>query len=146
MSMISRCQSKFDILSFKLNQFEIYPHFWNIIDQTSIEYSNFLEEHVLLNFTKCFSGTRVNQIGSKYLNGYCLNFAICCFLLCKKDFYKTFTWKRNEWCWKLSIRTILNLWCCWRTWYLFNNLGFCSLYMICEIWVFGSNMIRENFN
>ena len=84
MGMISWHQPKLDILSFKSNQFEIYPLLWNIIDQSSIEYWNFLNEHVLHNFIKYFSGTQVNQMLSKYLNGYCLTFVICYFCLYKK--------------------------------------------------------------
>ena len=43
------------------------------------------------NFTKCFSGTRINQIENKCLNGY-LSFvsAICYFGLKKKMMFTTF--------------------------------------------------------
>ena len=48
------------------------------------EKSNFL---VVQNFSKCFSGTRLNQAVNKCLNG-CLVFAICYFRHRKKCFPK----------------------------------------------------------
>ena len=48
-------------------------------------------EHLLYNFRKYFSGTRVSQVLDKCLNG-CLAFAICYFQPPKNDVYKTFAW------------------------------------------------------
>ena len=92
MSTISSHQSKFNISSFKSVWFEIQ----NIINQTSFKYWNFLTEPVLHNFTKHFSGTQVNQLENRYLNGSLSRLCYLFFLylknfFCFSDVWKTFT-------------------------------------------------------
>ena len=108
--------------------------------------SNFL---AIRDFTKCFSGTTINQIVNNILNN-CLVFSMYHFRLCKKclhNFCLIRKWMPLEIVDKnvFKIITFLNnllLTCRFSD----HNLVFCLLYMIREIRVLCLNMVRESFN
>ena len=81
---------------------------------------------LLHNFTKCFSGTRVNQIVIiNICMANCLSFSICYFRLGKKCLQNLYS--KIEWS---STKNFLRLWHCQIIWYLFESF---KTIMLCSV-------------
>ena len=87
---------------------------------------NFVEEQLLHNFMKFFSGPWANQIVNIWIVDHPTIFHF--------ELHKTFMPLKNGWCWTLSIRMLLKLWHFQVIWHLFAGFKTVILCSAHSIW------------